>query len=823
MALQGPATRGHAGDVRDTPVSRPASGSVSAPAMTENLSAWIDVFRWIAAGAVVIAHGGNRFVAAIHDVPPEAREKAHVLFTFLMGFSHPGIMVFFVISGFLVGGTSWREVQRTGRIDLGRFLSRRLVRLWIVIIPALVLTLAFDSLGMSLSGVPAAVYDRGGAPPALGIGTFLCNVAFLQTVACPTYGTNGALWTLFNEFWYYLVAIALLLYEFRRPTSTVFKGACALFAAAIMSVGFLQCETGALMPPYFLIWCLGMFAAAADRPLPFVSPGQLLAAVLVLLVGFRVATGMNLWANEGLVAYAFDVVSMTLFAAFLLQLRFRSLWIPRPFARASVLLASFTFTIYCVHVPLMNVMAAIGEHVFGFGYRDAPSGALFWLRIVGQFAFVFLFAAAAAQLTEARTDGVRAWLTDRLAGLKGPRPEALGQHPEKGRPAGRRNAEDAEMKPVAPPVAQRASGPSTAPAAHRGKIEGLEILRFLLAFGVMVYHYLYYGPISGVIPLMGDAHPLLVAGRFGVSAFFIISGFVIIYSAANRSAGAFALARFSRLAPALVIASTFTMAVLVVWPEPLGLPSLSSYAKALSTVGLLAGGKAVDGSYWSITIELRFYLYVFIVLLVLRNLDRLKLLVTLWIVASIVAMAAHEALPHMRAVSAFRIATLSPHSGFFILGILYYLWRMRGEHRFVGLLILPALLLASWQGYEEFEHVDMLDGVRAPAWVGIAIAAVSFGLVIGFAFNIANPLASRVARRLGAMSYPLYLVHQAAGYSLIVHLCGIFGWGAAPVVAAAVMALMVLVAYLISAYWEPFGRSVIDAVAGFMARRTAAA
>lgn len=110
-----------------------------------------------------------------------------------------------------------------------------------------------------------------------------------------------------------------------------------------------------------------------------------------------------------------------------------------------------------------------------------------------------------------------------------------------------------------------------------------------------------------------------------------------------------------------------------------------------------------------------------------------------------------------------------------------------------------------------------------PAWVGIAIAAVSFGLVIGFAFNIANPLASRVARRLGAMSYPLYLVHQAAGYSLIVHLCGIFGWGAAPVVAAAVMGLMVLVAYLISAYGEPLGRSVIGTVAGFMARRTAAA
>jgi len=353
-------------------------------------------------------------------------------------------------------------------------------------------------------------------------------------------------------------------------------------------------------------------------------------------------------------------------------------------------------------------------------------------------------------------------------------------------------------------MTEAADLPETKPAAlvrpPKRKIEGLELLRFLLAFGVMIYHYAYFGPLSGKVAGVAPGPSWLVSGRFGVSAFFIISGFVIIYSAGNRGAGAFARARLARLAPAMLVCATVTMLVLTLWPGTVPAPDVLTYLKSASTVGLLAGAPYVDGSYWSITIELRFYLYVTLLLLVLRNTDAVRAVAVAWMAASFTAMAFYSFTP-------LRILTLSPHSGFFIIGLIFYCWLILEDRRFVAWTLPPALALAAWQSFVEFEHIAEMQGGQTSVWVGIGAATVSVALVRLMAFGISAPRLAATARTLGAMSYPLYLLHQALGYRLIE---GMVAAGLAPPAAIALAAgAMSAGAWALATYIEPVGGRLI--------------
>ena len=90
------------------------------------------------------------------------------------------------------------------------------------------------------------------------------------------------------------------------------------------------------------------------------------------------------------------------------------------------------------------------------------------------------------------------------------------------------------------------------------RLEGVELLRFVLAFGVVIYHYYYFGPHMRLIALPPIDGIGLDALMFGVEAFFAVSGLVILISTARRSAIDFLIARIARLGPTLLVASSFT-------------------------------------------------------------------------------------------------------------------------------------------------------------------------------------------------------------------------------------------------------------------------
>jgi peptidoglycan/LPS O-acetylase OafA/YrhL len=140
------------------------------------------------------------------------------LFYFATGFGHEAVMVFFVLSGFLVGGRVLAEASRTTHVDWTKYSVNRLSRLYTVFIAALLLGWVLDSVGYGYfdgfglydqsHGTDMAVAQRSYIDD-LSAGTFFANLGMLQTIAAPPFGSNGPLWSLANEFWYYVMGPAL--------------------------------------------------------------------------------------------------------------------------------------------------------------------------------------------------------------------------------------------------------------------------------------------------------------------------------------------------------------------------------------------------------------------------------------------------------------------------------------------------------------------------------------------------------------------------------------------------------------------------------------
>src|SRR5665647_3965432 len=98
---------------------------------------YLDLARFIAALLVALSHlRGFVFVDFYSIDHPSLVWSA---FYFATGFGHQAVMAFFVLSGFLVGGTvvSGAEAAQWSWSD---YAITRMTRLWIVLHPALVLT-----------------------------------------------------------------------------------------------------------------------------------------------------------------------------------------------------------------------------------------------------------------------------------------------------------------------------------------------------------------------------------------------------------------------------------------------------------------------------------------------------------------------------------------------------------------------------------------------------------------------------------------------------------------------------------------------------------
>ncbi|MGK4584671.1 acyltransferase family protein [Kitasatospora sp. HPMI-4] len=301
------------------------------------------------------------------------------------------------------------------------------------------------------------------------------------------------------------------------------------------------------------------------------------------------------------------------------------------------------------------------------------------------------------------------------------------------------------------------------------RLPSLTGLRWGAAFAVWIYHSSQNVPN---LTLFRDAafndrlHALaLPGGGIGVQAFFILSGFVLTWSARpGDTARAFWRRRFVKIYPNYLVTYLaaglmFALAITPAWVALLNLAMLQPWVPDINVFF------SIDMPSWSVGVEALFYASFPLLYLWFRRIDPDRL--RYWIAGTLAATVAVPAVlylalpstPHVITGPASQLqlflAYIFPPSRLleFALGILVARAVMTGRWRDVGPLRAGLLVVAS---YVLALFVPYLYGLRAVSVLPLAmlIAAAAIADVEGRS----GVFRSRVTVWLGDISYAFYLV-----------------------------------------------------------------
>ena len=336
----------------------------------------------------------------------------------------------------------------------------------------------------------------------------------------------------------------------------------------------------------------------------------------------------------------------------------------------------------------------------------------------------------------------------------------------------------------APVPEPRATAPRRA-----GRIAVLDGLRLLAATMVVFYHYvgvpnakigntgrrdvLAWGTSApNVFPHL--LNQLASYGWTGVELFFMISGFVICMSGWGRRPADFFISRVVRLVPAYWAATLLTAAVLMIFPRLTSGARFSVVLTNLSMVQSVYGVPNLVPAYWTLFVELTFYLLFGLVAIGGITYRRMVTFCVLWSVASIVAAGSHHEL-----LTNF---INPPYSPFFVAGIAFFL-----IHKFGGNLLLWAIVAYSWLISVNQPHTD-------PPWQVVVVLTAFFVIMALVATHRLDGIQWRWLPVAGALTYPLYLIHQDIGFTAFAYLKNL---APAWVIAGVTYLVMLGVAWLI--------------------------
>lgn len=325
-------------------------------------------------------------------------------FYLVTGLGHQAVMIFFVLSGYLVGGSVIAAMQ-SGKWSWREYLLRRMSRLWLVLIPALFLTLFWDKLGNAhaptgYEGGYRELYNSGPTPtsPAdWSLAVFFGNAFFLQTILVPSFGTNSPLWSLANEFWYYL------LFPLGATIFVANSWIMRLIAVTLVAVLFI------FLPKQILyggiIWLLGAavyflirregFGRVANHPLCLFVGITLTIGSLMASRVWRLGEGADLVIGIGCTVLVAGLASRS-------SDNFLYGWL-------SAGISEISYTLYLVHFPFLAFLF----FVWFQGRRITP-GTLDSLWFMGFLGLTIAYSIIVWLGFERNTGRFREWIDARI-------------------------------------------------------------------------------------------------------------------------------------------------------------------------------------------------------------------------------------------------------------------------------------------------------------------------------------------------------------------------------------------------------------------------
>lgn len=341
------------------------------------------------------------------------------------------------------------------------------------------------------------------------------------------------------------------------------------------------------------------------------------------------------------------------------------------------------------------------------------------------------------------------------------------------------------------------------PSAHTNKLVGLEALRFLTAFAILVYHYRHFAFVADKpvgleperLPLYGALRWFHDSGAFGVWVFWCISGFIFFWKyrdpIAERAVGGwqFFTLRFSRLYPLHLVMLLLVALLQSVYFDLRGsffvyqsndLPHFLTQLFMASEWGI-TNGESFDGPIWSVSIEVLVYLLFFLMLRATR----------LWLMNAVVVAAclavAHQSPSELLAKLADCLAL------FYAGGLAVAARRAADTSRFLAAIEacgwLAALVVMPLAIYALRDRLDRFD---LPLFVGFTPILL---FCLSRPINLPRQIQAAIVAA-GNMTYSSYLLHFPLQLSIVI--CFALSGRPVPIYSGALFAVYLLTVLLLS-------------------------
>ncbi|MFI9151853.1 acyltransferase family protein [Streptomyces sp. NPDC053367] len=288
----------------------------------------------------------------------------------------------------------------------------------------------------------------------------------------------------------------------------------------------------------------------------------------------------------------------------------------------------------------------------------------------------------------------------------------------------------------------------------------LDGLRLVAALMVVAYHYVAFGEgwEGSQAPLFPVVFRPSAYGWLGVELFFMISGFVICMSCWGRTVPEFFVSRVIRLFPAYWLAVIATTAVVALMPGGIDPLAWRDVLVNLTMLQWPMGVEHVDGVYWTLWAELRFYLLFALVVWRGVTYRRVVAFCCVWATAALLATGYDlGALDHLLVV---------PHCWFFIAGLGFFLIHRFGSNLLLWGIVGLSFVMGQQTVMQTWRRTLDRVGDNVPGW-GVAVLITVFYVVMaGVSLGWFRRVDWRWLPAAGALTYPLYLLHESIGWEI---------------------------------------------------------
>jgi peptidoglycan/LPS O-acetylase OafA/YrhL len=309
---------------------------------------WLDWLRFLAALWVVIGHTRFQHFAMYADMSiPHKGLWSEILFL-IPRFANEAVTVFFVLSGYLVGGRALERAM-AGRFDGTAYVIDRATRIWLPLIPCVFFTWAVTAIrGENINWLQ-------------GIG----NIASVQGVLVAPLVNNTSLWSLSYEIWFYVAALAVGLLLNTRGADI----RAPLILLALVFAVFIP-----LKPYYLFIWIFGAlthFLKPGRERWPLLAAGILIGGTGGLLSALAVEVksidihGLASLAPKRDYSLLLLGLGVALTLPVLVRLKPSRPWLAK-LDHFGTGLAAWSYSLYLVHRPVLQLWS----HWHGFRPYD---------------------------------------------------------------------------------------------------------------------------------------------------------------------------------------------------------------------------------------------------------------------------------------------------------------------------------------------------------------------------------------------------------------------------------------------------------------------